>query len=156
MTDLCQNQSVTYYPFIRLYKNHPNGTQTQEVFDDSRSLDILESWIDKRSSKLVAPLEPGLREAAQKEVEKEKEKQPPKKYNLEGKVITLGPNNFNDKVSSEPTFVKFYAPWCGHCQKLAPSTRYSSVFWLFYSPSPRSFSLLHFCLLQDGFNLLPR
>jgi protein disulfide-isomerase A6 len=37
-------------------------------------------------------------------------------------VIKLTANNFKKEVmnGSEMWFVEFYAPWCGHCQKLAP------------------------------------
>jgi len=37
-------------------------------------------------------------------------------------VIDLIPSNFDDVVlkSGKPTLVEFFAPWCGHCKKLAP------------------------------------
>lgn len=39
------------------------------------------------------------------------------------RVEQLTSANFKQKVldSDEPWLIKFYAPWCGHCQQLAPS-----------------------------------
>ncbi|EAT80055.1 hypothetical protein HBI56_149260 [Parastagonospora nodorum] len=48
---------------------------------------------------------------------------PTTKANLDGEVQILTAENFPKLVtdSMEPWFVKFYAPWCHHCQALAPN-----------------------------------
>ena len=51
----------------------------------------------------------------------------PKKYlripgELKGTVYTVTEKTFNKEVidNDKDVFVKFYAPWCGHCKKMAP------------------------------------
>ncbi|KAJ2714799.1 hypothetical protein H4R19_001541 [Coemansia spiralis] len=47
--------------------------------------------------------------------------EPPKEvYNADGMVVELTAGNFAAQTASGPWFVKFYAPWCHHCQELAP------------------------------------
>jgi len=33
----------------------------------------------------------------------------------------LTPENYADKTEGKAVFLKFFAPWCGHCKKLAPT-----------------------------------
>jgi len=45
-----------------------------------------------------------------------------KNRSSEKDVVILTDDNFQSEVmdSSEPWIIEFYAPWCGHCQKLEP------------------------------------
>src|SRR5581483_8462464 len=41
-----------------------------------------------------------------------------KPINPNGEVVELNSKNFDELARSGPWFIKFFAPWCPHCQTL--------------------------------------
>ena len=67
-------------------------------------------------------------------------------YSSSDDVIELTPSNFNREViqSDSLWLVEFYAPWCGHCQRLTPEWKKAATalkvsFWDVHA---------HLCMLK--------
>ncbi|KAL0113883.1 hypothetical protein PUN28_011311 [Cardiocondyla obscurior] len=98
---LCSEQDVTGYPTLKFYKV---GETKGIKFRGTRDLPTLTSFIVDQlgGSSLVEDIV----------------SPPPEAVNG---LLELTEDTFEKHVSSGHHFVKFYAPWCGHCQKLAPT-----------------------------------
>jgi len=76
----------------------PKGSKTPEDYNGGRSLDELSAFVTQKS---------GEKPRFKKSV---------------SHVVVLDSSNFEKIVTdtSKDVFVEFYAPWCGHCKRLAP------------------------------------
>ncbi|KAG2130452.1 thioredoxin-like protein [Suillus bovinus] len=122
--DLCTENGVTGYPQMNLYRNG----RFVETFTKDRDFDILVDFLLARAeptanslpssavveqeemTAVIAPVEENLM-VHESQVES----------NPLGEVISLTSETFDNIVDQAPIFVKFFAPWCGHCKKLAPT-----------------------------------
>ncbi|KAJ8945884.1 hypothetical protein NQ318_002725 [Aromia moschata] len=97
---VCSDQEITSYPTLKFYKL---GDSKGIRFAGTRDLPSLTTFIRGQ-----------LRED-EEDIEEVTGPQP-----VDG-LVELTEETFDSYVESGKHFIKFYAPWCGHCQKLAPT-----------------------------------
>lgn len=87
-------------PVSETVKNTPSNVETEESLAKASEIAPSKAKISKKP-KVVAPANPN------------------------GQSLDLSQENFQKNVinTQDPWFIKFYAPWCHHCQALAPSWR---------------------------------
>ncbi|XP_063154943.1 thioredoxin domain-containing protein 5 [Candoia aspera] len=108
--EICSENQVRGYPTLLWFR----GGEKVDQYKGKRDLDSLKEYIEsqlkdsKEAINDVKPTEVPL---------------PPREITLEeeGKAISLSEKDFDKEVANGITFIKFYAPWCGHCKNLAPT-----------------------------------
>ncbi|TFY63356.1 hypothetical protein EVG20_g6352 [Dentipellis fragilis] len=117
--DLCSENGVQGYPHMNIY----HDGKYLDQFKGIRSREHLDEFLAKHASSVLAAATsaqaPPPSEAAKADVKVHEE--PPVDVNPNGQVLKLTPANFANVVQEGGVFVKFFAPWCGHCKKLAPT-----------------------------------
>jgi len=106
-TALCSAQDVTGYPTLKFFKN---GFEKDDgvKYRGNRDAAALTKFIGEKLGN----------EAPEEAAAPGSESSEPV---VENGLYILTAASFAAAVAKGDTFVKFYAPWCGHCQKLAPA-----------------------------------
>ncbi|KZT13191.1 thioredoxin-domain-containing protein [Laetiporus sulphureus 93-53] len=133
--DLCRQNRVDGYPQMNLYRDG----DFVEAYKQARTFEFLTEYLAKHAEPTTVPtptavveptLEPtpapvpapALQVNAPPEYRDDSRfKVPAKDYNPKGAVLSLSDETFRSAADEGHLFVKFFAPWCGHCKKLAPT-----------------------------------
>ncbi|KAJ7154694.1 protein disulfide isomerase [Mycena filopes] len=111
--DLCQANGVGGYPQLNLY----HDGEFVEKYKGNRDFDLLTEYLEKKA---LPPRAPSTPPPPPPPPPSPPSQPPAPVLNPSGEVTVLNPDNFHSTGEQGPMFVKFYAPWCGHCKKLAP------------------------------------
>eukprot|EP01012_Entosiphon_sulcatum_P008340 TRINITY_DN1448_c0_g1_i1.p2 TRINITY_DN1448_c0_g1~~TRINITY_DN1448_c0_g1_i1.p2 ORF type:complete len:262 (-),score=47.84 TRINITY_DN1448_c0_g1_i1:74-859(-) len=100
------------FPTLKFFSKSDKSGEV--VYRGARDLASFKNFLDEHKTKGDVPVE------AAAETVQETVAEAPKPVEVHDGVVVLTPDNFDSVAldSTKDVFVKFYAPWCGHCQRM--------------------------------------
>ncbi|XP_052863124.1 thioredoxin domain-containing protein 5 homolog [Anopheles cruzii] len=128
--ELCTQQEVSGYPTLKLFKKGSfvsDGALVGIKYRGARDLEQFNAFLNEQlgsgSNGLLTDAvvdDHGDGGVGGSEAE-DGEELPPPPPTPDTPLVELTEDTFAKHISTGKHFVKFYAPWCGHCTKLAPT-----------------------------------
>ena len=99
---LCQENEVKGYPTLAFFKDG----QKVETYKGARNLKDLKDFVQS------------MKDGPSKSDDSDKV---PEGDEVASAVLRINSDDFESTIKEGVTFIKFFAPWCGHCKRLAPT-----------------------------------
>ena len=103
---LCVEAGVRGYPTLKVYVDGKFSADYREA----RDLNSILRFLKREYGDHIQGIEVE---------DPEPEPEPVLREEYENGVLVLQPANVEERITEEGLFVKFYAPWCGHCKRMA-------------------------------------
>ncbi|PKY43819.1 thioredoxin-like protein [Rhizophagus irregularis] len=115
--DLCDANNIERYPTMHLY----NEGVKVDSYSDKRNFDSLTAYAKSKADQYYTPAIEDFKDPNINVHVDSDNKETPAQANPLGTVVLLNASNFDSLTKTGIWFIKFFAPWCTHCQKLAPT-----------------------------------